>query len=224
MRARLVLALVVCASCKRSPPSGANHVSMYVDRTCAELKSGKYACWGPGPPAVVDQDAAVVYHSEIVKVPIPMPPEARFAVHGEAHSCVLMRNGEVRCVGDDTFGELGDGTRNATSTPVPVHGLEEVAQLAAGAHHTCALQKSGLVACWGKNDRQPLANGTTDASSRPVPVVGLVGVTEIAAAGDATCVVMGEGDVRCWGANDAGQLGDARKPDHEVPVSVRLPR
>lgn len=226
-RASLVFALVLglCASCKRPATTGANHVFMDPDRACAELKTGKYACWGPGPPAVVDKAAAVVANVDRGEAPAAVPHEAKQVVHGRAHSCVLMRSGAVQCMGDDTFGQLGDGTRNASTTPVPVHGIEEVAELAAGAHHTCALQKSGLVACWGKNDRHQLANGTTETSSHPVPVVGLVGVWEIAAAGDATCVLMGEGgDLRCWGANDAGQLGDARKPDHEVPVSVILPR
>jgi alpha-tubulin suppressor-like RCC1 family protein len=194
------------------------------DKTCVSLASGKNACWGPGPPAFVDDGTMLdMTLGDPVEVRRRLPDGAKASVHGAAHECFSMRNAEVDCTGDNAFGQLGDGTHNPSKELVIVHGLADVAEVVAGAHHTCARLGNGTVSCWGKNDRHQLSSGTTEASSRPVPIVGLIGVRELAAAGDATCAVLGDGDVRCWGANDRGQLGDARRPDHEVPASVRLP-
>ncbi|HEY8073686.1 MAG TPA: hypothetical protein VIF62_06250 [Labilithrix sp.] len=229
---RLAVLFVLLASCKREPAHGtATNIVLFREGVgCAELANGRTACWGPGPPAVVAQMPYRVTESTYGGIPSKLPkgisPGAlREAVSGDGFSCGLLSNGDVRCWGKNESGELGDGTRNdSDDLAVPVHGIDESMMIAAGDHHACALQKSGLVACWGKNDRHQLSSGTTDPSSRPAPIVGLVGVQQIVARKNGTCARLAEGEVRCWGGNDDGILGDTRKPDHEVPVTVMLPR
>lgn len=97
-------------------------------------------------------------------------------VAGDAHTCAL-KNGTVWCWGANGYGQLGNGTTTASSTPVQVSGITTATAVAAGGNssigHSCALLDSGTVQCWGVNSSGQLGNGTTNGSATPVPVIGL---------------------------------------------------
>ena len=145
--------------------------------------------------------------------------EKRLAVGGY-FSCAMRGDGTVRCWGDNSDGQLGDGTTTDRSTPVTVVGLANVIAIAAGDRHVCALAGGGTVSCWGDNRFGQLGDGTTTHRSTPVTVVGLTNVTAIAAAGGHTCAVLVSSEVRCWGLNLFGQLGDGTWTDSTSPVTV----
>src|SRR3954469_9347285 len=80
---------------------------------------------------------------------------------GGVHTCVMVSSGTVDCWGRNFYGQLGDGTTNNSSTPIPVSGLGGVVAIATGGAHTCAALASGTVECWGFNNDGQLGNGTT---------------------------------------------------------------
>jgi alpha-tubulin suppressor-like RCC1 family protein len=151
---------------------------------------------------------------------------------GYSHSC-LLRNGKAYCWGDDTYGELGNGTTTTTpqSTPVPVYaagvlsGLTLI-QISAGQDWTCALASTGAAYCWGNNsiavsgDRVDLGNGANAASDVPVPVSGGLFFTQISVGGDFACGVTSDGVAYCWGNNQSGQLGNGGTAASIVPSAV----
>jgi alpha-tubulin suppressor-like RCC1 family protein len=143
---------------------------------------------------------------------------------GAEHTCALMGDTSVRCWGQNDKGQLGDGSWLDAKEPVTVAGVTGAVQIAAGARFTCARLRTRTITCWGDNQFHQLANGTTEPSAKPVAMHGVIGVEELVAAGDSACVRLGDGDVRCWGKNDVGQLGDGTTQNHDVPMSVRLPR
>jgi len=109
----------------------------------------------------------------------------------------------VQCWGDNTYGQLGDGTTTGPETccpetgdgggvcmstptpcsltPVHVSGLTEATAISVGGFSACALLSGGAVQCWGENTYGQLGNGTTTSSSIPVSVSGITDATAVSA-------------------------------------------
>ena len=172
---------------------------------CAILADGTQRCWGTdGPPR-----AAQVIFAMRTPTPLPTPGVAGAAAvaPGLAHNCMLLRAGTVLCRGNNSEGQLGDGTFRTSRPPVPVAALAGVRAIASGDAHSCAIVADGGVRCWGSNTTGQLGRAVKESSPRPVAVAGLSNVTA-ADSGDAhTCVLLVDGTVRCWGRNTDGQLG-----------------
>src|SRR5438445_8703904 len=84
--------------------------------------------------------------------------------------------GTVSAWGDNSFGELGNGTNTASNTPMQVSGLSGVTAIAGGELHGLALKSDGTVWAWGYNACGQLGNGKKTDSHTPVQVLGLSGV------------------------------------------------
>ncbi|MBT9253100.1 MAG: hypothetical protein KM296_05345 [Brockia lithotrophica] len=100
--------------------------------------------------------------------------------HGNGvHSLALKRDGTVWAWGWNRFGQLGDGTKENRTSPVPVKDLTEVVQVAAGDGHSLALKRDGTVWAWGDNTFGQLGDGTRGARPTPVQVKNLSRVVAI---------------------------------------------
>ncbi|MFJ9521112.1 RCC1 domain-containing protein [Kitasatospora sp. NPDC101801] len=89
---------------------------------------------------------------------------------------------KLKSWGQNTSGQIGDGTTNYRITPVTVPGIKGVQLVAGGREHSVALLGDNTVRSWGANGSGQLANGTTTDSSTPViSLTALTGVDKIAA-------------------------------------------
>jgi len=154
---------------------------------------------------------------------------------GLAHTCALLREGLVRCWGNNDQGQIGLGNTTDLSTQKPYqNGLVQLGApavaLVAGGEHTCALMQDATVRCWGKNGFGQLGLGHTqpigdnEIPSADVATVQLGASTiDITAGGDVTCALLDGGALRCWGHNNYGQLGLGHTRDiggNEIPSAA----
>ena len=123
--------------------------------------------------------------------------------------------------GDNSAGQLGNGTVTASGTPVGVGNVSGIKALAAGDRFTLALLTNGTVEAWGDNTHGQLGDGTTASADVPVAVKGLTGVTAIAAGGAHALARLSNGTVMAWGDNIDGQLGNGTTTSSDVPVPVK---
>jgi alpha-tubulin suppressor-like RCC1 family protein len=142
---------------------------------------------------------------------------------GTEDSLALLANGTVMAWGDNTRGELGNGTTTSSDVPVPVSGLSGVTAVAAGGNDfSAALLSDGHVMVWGDGENGELGDGHYANSDVPVLVKGLSHVTAIAAGGESLLALTSAGPVKAWGDNLDGQLGDGGPPGStNVPVQVQ---
>jgi len=141
---------------------------------------------------------------------------------GEYHSCARDRDGHVWCWGDNTEGQLGDGTTDDSVVPVLVSRLSNAVRLAVDGHHSCAQRDDGEVMCWGSNQFGQLGNGEQrDAVTAPLHLPWLDDASFIAAGGDHLCGLTSNHRVCCAGYNEYGQLGDGSRLDRSTPVPVQ---
>ena len=190
------------------------------DHSCAALTGGSVMCWGDngyGQIGVSSLDSSLT----AVLVPIIGGSAVALAA-GRYHTCALFSGGPVLCWGDNSYGQIGDGTNNDAFDPVAVSGMASgTASLSLGSYHSCATTADGGARCWGRNEYSQLGNGLTANSNVPVNVLGLSGVVSGLAPGQShTCALLDAGSVRCWGRNDRGQLGDGSTTDRGSPVTV----
>jgi alpha-tubulin suppressor-like RCC1 family protein/outer membrane protein OmpA-like peptidoglycan-associated protein len=156
---------------------------------------------------------------------------------GNNHICVVTSTGTpsgvIYCSGDNTYGQLGDGTNINRNQPTAVADSGSfvnsgVSDVWAGGNSTCAM-KSGILYCWGRNDQGQLGDGTTTDRNLPTPVAAPFNTANSVmnsggfAMGDShSCATSFTGSygLYCWGDNAYGQIGDGTTTDRLVPTAV----
>jgi alpha-tubulin suppressor-like RCC1 family protein len=131
------------------------------------------------------------------------------ATFGYDHTLVLLEDGTVRAFGDNSLGQLGDGSVEDRHYPVEVPGLTDVIQVVGGSKHSLALKRDGTVWAWGRNAFGNLGQGLADADphSTPLLVPGLTKIVHLASGRDHVLAVQADGTVMGWGLNQNGQVG-----------------
>ena len=120
---------------------------------------------------------------------------------GDSFGCVLQMNGAIQCWGDNSDGQLGNGTSGTTEkTPVTVSAIPNAIDITAATLHTCALLSAGTVRCWGENYAGQIGTGNKNSPvTTPTTVQGISGASAIAAGSRTTCATLSNGSVKCWG-------------------------
>jgi alpha-tubulin suppressor-like RCC1 family protein len=141
---------------------------------------------------------------------------------GGDFTCSVGTDGNVRCWGWNSVGQLGIGTTDDESVPTVIAGdlRYQSAGIDGSGSHACALTEDGRAYCWGANGFGELGNGTNDLSTVPEAVLGGFRFASISAGSRFTCAVEESGGIGCWGRGVWGQLGDGSTESSTVPVLV----
>ena len=210
------------------------------DTTCAVKSTGsifKLFCWGRNDQGQVGDGTTTDRNVPTAVVGGGLDSEGVMtdAVSvGRGHTCAIKfgpvggsdtRSYPLMCWGDNSDGQLGDGSTNDSLVPVftDITGPQRADYFVAGDDFTCASRSrtradsTEKMRCWGANDRGQLGTGATGAdvtAPQVVPSSGTFVDTEpstIFGGGSTICTqnVTSGGSATatlyCWGANDSGQ-------------------
>ncbi|MFH2128766.1 MAG: Ig-like domain-containing protein [bacterium] len=221
---------------------------------CAILDNRDIKCWGCGIDGrlgtgdeVNHGDEAGEMGDSLGAVSLGTGRTPIQIVAGRYHACVLFKDGNVKCWGNNANGQLGIGdTTNrgdgmglmGDNLPVVDLGTGRTAvEIAAGNYYNCARLDNNSVKCWGRNDYGQLGLG--DGINRGdnahemgdnLPFVNLGtgrSALEIDTGASHTCARLDDGSVKCWGYRLNGRLGyyplDTRIGDSADEMGDNLP-
>jgi len=154
---------------------------------------------------------------------------------GKQQGCAIA-SGLVYCTGQNTAGEVGNGTTTSSTIFGPVStntGLAGKTVTAISVNtlasypYSCAVA-SGAAYCWGSNNYVALGTGQNSTvlpnSTTPVAVDTsgvLAGKTVTAiTTGDGHACAIASGAAYCWGAGGNGRLGNGTSTSSSSPVAV----
>jgi alpha-tubulin suppressor-like RCC1 family protein len=126
---------------------------------------------------------------------------------GTLVSCGLEASGQAWCWGENGSGQLGNGSKSSSATPVAVSGGLTFIDIAASGLHTCGLVTDGAAYCWGTNADGVLGNTTTLAdqcginlcSTTPIPAAEGLAFAQMIVGEAYSCGRTAEGPAWCWG-------------------------
>ena len=190
--------------------------------TCAVKTDGSLWCWGSNYFGQLGDGTSTDRTTPVQVTALGNSVAAVSA--GNRHTCAVKTDGTLWCWGDNSHGQLGNGTTTGSNVPVQA-GQGTIgslgAQVSAGFSHTCARLTSATAWCWGDNSLGQLGDGTGMDRNSPVAVTGLGADVSAISAGQAqTCATRGDGTGWCWGGNSSGEVGDGTTSPRVAPVQV----
>jgi len=152
-------------------------------------------------------------------------------------TCLLMKDGKVKCTGHNGVGQVGIGTRPSGSTyhfrtvalgdwieATNIHGMGRSFFI----EYEDNSGQTRLMA-WGRNSHGGLGVGDTNHKYVPTRVLGgLLNLKQFAVSDNSRnhgkqqhrCALLDDGKVRCWGYNARGQVGDGSTTQRTTPRYV----
>ncbi|MFC6883614.1 S8 family serine peptidase [Actinomadura yumaensis] len=139
---------------------------------------------------------------------------------GRSHSLAAKTDGTAVAWGGNAKGQLGNGSTTASTAPVAVSGLTDVAAVETGSGHSLAVKANGKVAAWGDNSDGQVGNGLSGGHVTTPTVISLTAATGVAGGDYQSIAVRADATVYTWGGNYSGQLGDGTYTGNGTPRQV----
>lgn len=145
--------------------AGSNH-------NCALLEGGKLKCWGSNLGTKIGLSGHPIIGAtpgdmgdNLTALDLGDGATAMAVAAGHGHTCALLEGGDLKCWGDNTFGQLGLESTASPQNMGNALGLVNLGQrsavaLALGAHHTCVVLADDEIACWGEDMWDQLGSGS----------------------------------------------------------------
>jgi len=178
---------------------GLRWVDGWMFHTCGLTPAGEAYCWGQprgGATGVDPNDPAPWW---VAKQVAGGHAFVKLAL-GDARTCGITTSGAAYCWGENSNGQLGNGTIGDYSpTPMPVTGGHTFVDIGANVGVTCGLTAGGEIYCWGWNIDGSLGNAWMERSPQPIRVDGDHTYRAIGMGWYGVCAIRTDGRLVCWG-------------------------
>jgi Regulator of Chromosome Condensation (RCC1) repeat protein/carbohydrate binding protein with CBM4/9 domain/regulator of chromosome condensation (RCC1) repeat-containing protein len=135
------------------------------------------------------------------------------------HTLYIHSDGSLWASGNNSFGELGDGTTGSGTTAPELIVASNVTAIAVGQYHSLFVKADGSLWAMGNNDFGELGDGTTTSRSKPELIVA-GGVRALAAGVYHSVFLKTDGSLWAMGWNRDGQLGDGSTTSKLLPEQI----
>lgn len=140
---------------------------------------------------------------------------------GSNFSAAVQSDGTLRTWGDNTRGQLGNGSTGGASVTVPTRIGASTAwrSVTAGSDFAVAIATDGTMWSWGNNTGGRLGR-VTGSSDLPGQVAAGTTWSVVSAGSDFAVAIKSDGTLWSWGNNNNGQLGIGTTAGSDVPVQI----
>lgn len=124
--------------------------------------SSKVKCWGGNGYGEVG-DGTYTQRNSPVAIDVSttyLKVAVGGSSNGGATSCGITSSNDLKCWGDNQYGQYGDGTYNSSTSPVVLHSGTKYSDISVGGLFTCGITTAGQLRCWGVNWDGELGDGT----------------------------------------------------------------
>jgi alpha-tubulin suppressor-like RCC1 family protein len=128
----------------------------------------------------------------------------------------IKTNGTLWSWGDNTDGELGNGTKTDKLVPTQVGTETNWADVKIRYSHVQALKTNGTLYAWGYNSLGQLGTGTNIPSLSPIAIGTDSNWVGIAAGSNFSAALKTDGTLWTTGDNQSGNLGDGTKTNRRT--------
>lgn len=152
--------------------------------------------------------------------PVEIMPQKKFIWIASSynHSLAIDDSGHLWSTGDNSYGQIGDGTKTDRYTPVEINSASTYQKVAAGYYNSLAIQTTGTLQAWGYSLLVP--GSSTYSQSSPFSILSDQLFSSIAC-GESHCLACDNaGKLWSWGSNIWGQLGNGSTRTLTVPVEI----
>ena len=141
---------------------------------------------------------------------------------GDNHSLGIDSEGKLWAWGNNSDGQLGDGTTTNRTTPVEVKSDKKFKHISAGYHNSFAIDTEGYLWAWGTSggEHWALGDGSTTTYKKPKQIKSDTKFVQVSAGLYYCLAIDSEGNLWGWGKNDYAQIGDGTRTSVKAPKKI----
>lgn len=202
-------------------------LTLDVSTVCGLDVAGKIFCWATTPSGRTGVDPAPAPGTPVEVAGARTYKSVQAANEDRTGTpslvCAIDTGNKAWCWGNNSAGQLGNGTTVESLVPVAVTGGHDFTALTVSPSSVCGTDTAGHAWCWGDNSTGQLGIGSTTSAADPAAVDPGTVYTAITAAtnnGMSFCGLVTGGAAKCWGENGYGQAQEGSTAPVTSPAPV----